>query len=55
MFNPNDLYIDSNTSKSVLEAIIKSQKINFKKLKILHLKKKILSLQKKFNKKRDLL
>ena len=40
MFNPNDLYIDSNTSKSVLEAIIKSQKINFKKLKILHLKKK---------------
>lgn len=53
--NLKKIYIDSSTSKIVLKSISSSQKIDFKKLNILHLKPKIKNLIKNYNniKKKD--
>ena len=53
--NLKKIYIDSYTSKIVLKSISSSQKIDFKKLNILHLKPRIKNLIKNYNniKKKD--
>ena len=49
MYNLNeDIFIDSITSKTVLNSIIKKEKISFKKLKIDKIKKHVNNLKKEY-------
>ena len=49
MYNLNeDIFIDSITSKTVLNSIIKKEKISFKKLKIDKIKKHLNNLKKEY-------